>query len=55
MFKKLFKFVLTLSLMYICCKFPDQVVAVCEFGFKLAGDVFGIIAESVSGVFSTTA
>lgn len=39
-----------LAAMYVCCKWPQEVVWVLEFGFRFFGMLFDAVVEAVRGV-----
>lgn len=41
-------------LMYICCKWPDEVIFVCEFGFTILKSIGEMIVDGVKGLISGT-
>lgn len=51
--KKAVAIVIVLFLMYVCCKFPNEVVFVCEWGFVLLKQIALSIYSGLSGMLSS--
>lgn len=47
--KKTFAIIVVMFLMYVCCKFPDEVVFVCEWGFVLLKELGMAIYNAIKG------
>ena len=50
MLKKSLLILVVMVLMYVCCKWPDEVVFVCEFGFTILGSIADAVVEGVNGL-----
>lgn len=50
MLKKSLLILVVMVLMYVCCKWPDEVVFVCEFGFTILGSIADAVVEGVKGL-----
>lgn len=50
MLKKSLLILVVMVLMYVCCKWPDEVVFVCEFGFTILGSMADAVVEGVKGL-----
>lgn len=51
--KKAVAVIVVMFLMYVCCKFPDEVVFVCEWGFVLLKQVALSIYSGFTGMISS--
>lgn len=52
MLKNSVMILVVMVLMYVCCKWPDEVVFVCEFGFTVLGSIADAVVEGVKGLVS---
>lgn len=54
MLKKAVIVLVIMVLMYVCCKWPDEVVFVCEFGFTILKSIGEMIVDGVKDLISGT-
>ena len=48
-------FLLMLAVVYVCCRWPDEVVWVLEFGFRLLWMLGQAVVDGVKGLFQPDA